>query len=126
MDYSDFELVAAVGLCILGPLSTVIIGITLHRRRTEGISHWYLLCGILGAILYGFFAGTILISVVPPPYVPGLSEGRGLDLRGIILILGSWLGGLFTALGTVLCFAISHMLHQRLKRKALEDGKLVA
>ncbi|PQZ93026.1 hypothetical protein CQ018_11275 [Arthrobacter sp. MYb227] len=126
MDYNDFELIAAVGLCLIGPLAAVTSAVLLHRRRPDGISHWYLLCGILGSILYGFFAGLMLIELFPPPYVPGLSEGRGLDLRGIILILGSWVGGLLAGLGTMLSFAISQSIQWRRKRKALQDGKLVA
>lgn len=124
MDYNDFELIAAVGLCLIGPLVAVITGVLLHRRRHSGAGHWYLFCGLLGSILYGFFAGLLLNAMYPPPYVPGLSEGRGLDLRGIILILSSWLGGLLAGLGTVLCFAISQAICWRRKRKALQDETL--
>lgn len=125
MDYDDFEMLAAVGLCLIGPAAVITTGVLLHRRRPRGAGNLYLFCGILGSIVYGYAAWVLLLTIFPPPYVPGLSEGRGLDLRGMILILGSWLGGLLAGLSTVLSFAISQAINWRRKRATARDETLV-
>lgn len=125
MDYDDFELIAAVGLCLIGPAAVITVGVLLHRLRPSGAGNLYLFCGILGSIVYGYAAGVLMLTTFPPPYVPGLSEGRGLDLRGMILILGSWLGGLLAGLGTVLSFAISQFINKRRKQEIARDETLI-
>lgn len=116
MDYNDFELVAFWVLCFLGALVPLVTGVLLHRHRGASAMGWYLFLGILGSIAYGYCAGLLLNQAVPPPYVPGLSEGRGLDLRGMGLIIGSWIGGVFGVLATVLTFAVSTIVRWNRRR----------
>lgn len=104
MDYNDFELVAFWVLsCAPGVLLT-IAGIFVHRRLARTWMPRYLILGILGCFIYAAFAGLVVMRLFPPPYVPGLSEGRGLDLRGVGFVAGSWVGalaGVVLALTTV-------------------------
>lgn len=44
--------------------------------------------------IYAMLAGRLAAQMFPPPYVPGVSEGRGLDLRGVGFFIGSWIGAL--------------------------------
>ncbi|MFJ6419091.1 hypothetical protein [Paeniglutamicibacter sp. NPDC091659] len=58
-------------------------------------------------------------TLVPQPYVPGLSEGQGQDLCGIALIFGSWIGGILATLPTV---AIPGFVHRNTIRPS--DGHI--
>src|SRR5690606_28276793 len=93
MDYNDFELAAFWVLCFAAVVPLVILGVLVHLRCGARARGWYLFLGCFGSIVYGLFAGGLVNTMFPPPYVQGLSEGRGLDLRGVALILGSWAGG---------------------------------
>lgn len=126
MDYNDFELVAFRVLCLAAALPLVAIGIHVHVRRGARAGHWYLVLGCLGSIVYGLFAGPAVGAVFPPPYVPGLSEGKGLDLRGISLVFGSWFGGLLGALATLATFATSQAVHRRRQRRAARSAHMPA
>ena len=122
MDYNDFELVAFWVLCLAAALPLVAIGIHVHVCRGARAGHWYLVLGCLGSIVYGLFAGLAIGSVFPPPYVPGLSEGRGLDLRGISLVFGSWFGGVLGFLATLATFATSKSVRWRRQRRAARSA----
>lgn len=115
MDYDAFEFVA---FCVLAGAPGVLLittGIIAHNRSSGTWIPRYLVLGILGCFIHAMFAGGIVRQLFPPPYVPGLSEGRGLDLRGIGFFVGSWIGalaGVVCALLTVAGSAIT----QRLRR----------
>ena len=119
MDYNDFETAAFWALGLGAALVSVATGVQLQVRRgadtVDRAMYRYLLWGVVGSVTYGLFAGMLLGALVPPPYVPGLSEGRGLDLRGLALVLGSWLGGLLGVLATVLtalvCWIVRRQRH---------------
>ena len=104
MDYNDFELVAFWVLSLAPGVLLTITGIFVHRRLSTAWVPRYLIFGILGCFIYAAFAAPVVMRLFPPPYVPGLSEGRGLDLRGVGLVVGSWIGafaGVVFALLTV-------------------------
>lgn len=93
MDYNDVEFVAFWVLsCAPGVLLTVA-GIVAHKRSYMWIPR-YLIVGILGCFIYAAFLGALIVQLFPPPDVPGLSGGRGLDLRGVGFVIGSWIGGI--------------------------------
>lgn len=119
MDYNDFELAAFWVLCIGAALILVVTGSLLHRHCGAKAMGWFLFLGIIGSMIYGYFAGILLIAAVPPPYVPGLSEGRGLDLRGMALVLGSWCGGVLGVLATILTCAVSKATRWNKRRKSI-------
>lgn len=104
MVYDDFELAAFWVLSGAPAILLMIAGIRAHGRQSKAWPHLYLIFGIGGCIVYAAFAGVLVAKLFPPPYVAGLSEGRGLDLRGMGILFGSWLGaiaGVVTALLTV-------------------------
>ncbi|MBE4718986.1 hypothetical protein [Pseudarthrobacter sp. AB1] len=94
MDYNDFELVAFWVLSLAPGVLLMTAGIIAHNRLSTAWVPRYLILGILGCFIYAVLAGGLVAKLFPPPYVPGLSEGRGLDLRGVGLFVGSWIGGL--------------------------------
>lgn len=117
MDYNDYELVAFWVLCLGAAMPLVAIGVFVHLRRGARALDWYMFLGCIGSIAYGCFAGLVVDAVFPPPYVPGLSEGRGLDLRGVALVIGSWIGGILGVVATVATFLVSKLVHWRRQRK---------
>lgn len=94
MDYNDFELIAFWVLSLAPGVLLMTTGIIAHKRKSIAWVHLCLLDSILGCFIYGMFAGGLIGTLFPPPYVPGLSDGNGLDLRGIGFIAGAWLGAL--------------------------------
>ena len=124
MDYNDFELVAFWVLCLAAALPLVAIGIHVHVRRGARALDWYMFLGCLGSIAYGLFAGLAVGAAFPPPYVPGLSEGKGLDVRGISLVFGSWFGGILGFLATLATFATSKSVHWRRHRRAARSARV--
>jgi hypothetical protein len=113
VDYNDFELVAFWVLSLAPGVFLATAGIIAHNRLSTAWVPRYLILGILGCFIYAAFAGVLIAKLFPPPYVPGLSEGRGLDLRGIGFMFGSWIGavaGVVFALMTVAGSAILRRL----------------
>lgn len=117
MDYNDFELVAFWVLTLAAALPLAAIGILVHVRGGARAPGLYLVLGSTASIVYGYFAGMVAGALFPPPYVPGLSEGKGLDLRGVALVFGSWIGGILGVLATLATFAVSRLVHWRRARK---------
>lgn len=94
MGYNEFEYVAFWVLVLAPGVVMVTTGIRAHKVPSTTWVPRYLILGILGCFIYAAFAGSLIAKMVPPPYVPGLSDGKGLDLRGVGLVVGSWIGGL--------------------------------
>ena len=113
MDYNDFELIAFWVLSLAPGVLLMITGIIAHNRKSTGWVHRYLLFAILGCFIYGMFAGGLIGTLFPPPYVPGLSDGIGLDLRGIGFIAGAWLGALAGVAFALMTVAGSWMVRRR-------------
>ncbi|MDQ0618088.1 hypothetical protein QFZ33_002112 [Arthrobacter globiformis] len=99
----------------------VTIGIIAHNKLCKPWMPRYLILGILGCFIYAMFAGRLVAQLFPPPYVPGLSEGRGLDLRGVGIFIGSWIG----ALAGVVCALIT-VAGSSLMRRLRDPGRLVS
>lgn len=110
MDYNDFELVAFWVLSTVPSVLLVIKGTVAHRGLSTAWVPRFLIFCIPGCLIYAAFAGGLVARLVPPPYVPGLSDGRGLDLRGVGLIVGSWIGGLAGAVTALITVAASSIL----------------
>jgi hypothetical protein len=121
VDYNDFELVAFWVLSSAPGVLLVTIGIIAHNKLCKPWMPRYLILGILGCFIYAMFAGGLVAQLFPPPYVPGLSEGRGLDLRGVGIFIGSWIG----ALAGVVCALIT-VAGSSLMRRLRDPGRLVS
>jgi hypothetical protein len=113
VDYNDFELTALWVLSLAPGVLLMIAGIIAHKRMSTGWVYRYLLFAILGCFIYAMFAGGLIGTLFPPPYVSGLSEGRGLDLRGIGFIVGSWIGALAGVAFALLTVAGSWIVRRR-------------
>lgn len=116
MDYNDFELVAFWVLSLAPGVLLATAGITAHKRLSTARVPRYLILGILGCFIYAMFAGVLMGKLFPPPYVPGLSEGRGLDLRGIGFIVGSWIGAVVGVVFAVVTVAGSSIVRRQAGR----------
>ncbi|MDO2933119.1 hypothetical protein Q2T94_02210 [Paeniglutamicibacter sulfureus] len=122
MDYNDYDydLIGFWVLTSAAALVSITVGSLVHMRGGSRAPGLYLVLGVAASIVYGIFAGIVVGAIFEPPYVPGLSEGRGLDLRGIGLIIGSWVGGALGVLATVLMWTISTFIRWRRKRRTTE------
>ena len=117
MDYIDFEIAAFWVLCFAAAVPLAIFGVLVHLRCSARARGWYLFLGCFASIIYGLFAGGLVNAMFPPPYVQGLSEGRGLDLRGIALIFGSWAGGILGIVTVVATSLVSSWVRPGRRRK---------
>ncbi|MET3172825.1 UNVERIFIED_ORG: hypothetical protein ABIB52_000653 [Arthrobacter sp. UYCu721] len=113
MDYNYFELVAFWVLSLAPGVFLAIAGIIAHNRLSTAWVPRYLILGILGCFIYAMFAGGLVAKLFPPPYVPGLSEGRGLDLRGVGLFIGAWIGALAGVVLALMTVAGSSIVRRR-------------
>lgn len=117
MDYNDFELGAFWVLSSAPGILLIIAGIIAHNRLSKAWMPRYLVLGVLGCFVYAMFAGGLVAHLFQPPYVPGLSEGRGLDLRGVGFFIGSWIGALAGVVCALITVAVSWMMQR------LRDGR---
>jgi hypothetical protein len=116
MNYNDFEFVAFCILSSAPGLVLITVGIIAHHRSAKAWIPGYLIVGILSCFLYAMFAGRLAAQLFPPPYVPGLSEGRGLDLRGVGFFVGAWIGAIAGVAGALITAAGSS-LTLRIRRR---------
>ncbi|QHK19730.1 hypothetical protein GU243_08310 [Pseudarthrobacter psychrotolerans] len=119
MDYNDFELAAFWALAAAPSVLLILTGTIAHNRLSKGWIPRYLILGILGCFIYAAFAAPVVMRLFPPPYVPGLSEGRGLDLRGVGSVVGSWIGALAGVVFALITVAGSAIIHQYKVAKSL-------
>jgi hypothetical protein len=126
VDYDNFELVCFWVLAVAPALLLVTIGIAAHRKWATRWQPKYLVLGISCCIFYALFGGRLIawpiMSIVPPPYVPGLSEGRGLDLRGIGFFIGPWIGAIASTIAALITACTSQVLILLRSRRALAGG----
>jgi len=112
VDYNDFELVAFSVLSSAPGILLILGGIVAHNRLSKAWMPQYLVLGILGCFVYATFAGGLVAHLFPPPYVPGLSEGRGLNLRGVGFFIGSWIGALAGVVCALITVAVSSIVRR--------------
>lgn len=113
MDYNDVEFVAFWVMSLAPGVLLILVGIVAHNRLSKAWMPRYLVLGILGCFVYAMFAGGLVAHLFPPPYVPGLSEGRGLDLRGVGFFIGSWIGALAGVVCALITVAGSSIMRRR-------------
>lgn len=118
MDYDDIELLASCVLAVIPAGMLVLIGLVVHKRASAGALGRYTLIGIMASLLYAFIAPSVAMALVPPPYDPYFASGRGLDLRGMVLVLGSWVGAILGAGTVLIVFGVTRALSWKAKRVA--------
>ena len=110
MDWNTFELVS---FCVLslGPIVILTLaGRMVRAKRSSTWLNWYLILGIGCSTALLLFGGRVLGIVFPPPYEPSLAGGRGLDLRGILLVFGTLVGGVTGIVTTGISFSRSYRM----------------
>ena len=107
VDWNTFE-AAAFWVLAVGPI--VILAVTarlVYAKGSGACLAWYFHLGGLLSLAYVFFSGFLVLEIFPPPYVPGLSEGQGLDLRGLALVFGGMVGGVAGFITTLISFGVA-------------------
>lgn len=124
MDYDNLELVVGAVLVLVPIVAVSAIGMWCLRQAQRRMP-WFFFLAPLGSIIYAWLAGGLAVKVFPPPYDEYFASGSGLDLRGMIIILGAMLGGgagVVTA--AVICagnLILSLVLQRREARARLPD-----
>ncbi|ASN40126.1 hypothetical protein [Paeniglutamicibacter terrestris] len=118
MEYDDIELLASCVLAVIPAGMLVLIGLVVHKRASAGALGRYTLIGIMASLLYAFIAPSVAMAFVPPPYDPYFAGGRGLDLRGMLLVLGSWVGATLGVGATLIVFGVTKALSWKANRVA--------
>ncbi len=106
MAYERVSAVLFFVLIIAPVLVSVGAGLGVHRRGRREALKIYLGAGAFLALVYAFLAPPVVNWLVPPPYDPTFAGGRGLDLRGVGLVIAGWLGGAAGLVATVVSFTV--------------------
>lgn len=114
MDYGQLSEIAFILLIIVPIIASAAIGLDTHLRRGRHALALYLSYGIAACMLYAAAAGLLANWLIPPPYDPAFAGGRGLDLRGVGLIIGGWIG----AAGALATTIISYLVYRLRNSKA--------
>ncbi len=117
MVYNDLERVLFCVLAAAPAVLLVIAGAFTHIKLSRRWMPRYLIAGILACIAFFAFGGTAVLAIFPPPYDPYFAGGRGLDLRGIGLVVGAWIGAIGGGMATLGTFGFSALLVRRQTRE---------
>ncbi len=107
LEYAQFEVIVFWGLLTLPVLVLVPTANAVHVGRRAKMMARFLLLGMSGSLIYGIFAVFLVLLLFPQPE----SSGAGLDLSGLALYFGSWGGGSAGTVTTLICVAVSTMVH---------------
>lgn len=117
MNYDSLEILGFWGLSTFPAAALVATGMLIHTRSSDALMSRYLIGGIGASIVYAMFAGILVLQMFPPPFEPGLSSGRGLDLRGMGFVLGGFVGGASGAATALVAFVTSRTVKWHRRRK---------
>ena len=95
MGWNIFELTAFFVLSLAPIVVLAVAGRFVRLKQSRVWLNWYLSLGLLSSAALMFFGGPVMMKVFPPPYVPGLSEGRGIGSSRVardFWFLGWWGG----------------------------------
>ncbi|HKU35046.1 MAG TPA: hypothetical protein VJP90_05805 [Paenarthrobacter sp.] len=117
MDYDSLERVLFSVLAVAPSVLLVVAGVLTHTKLSRQWMPRYLIVGILACIAFFAFGGTAALAMFPPPHDEHFAGGKGLDLRGIGLIVGAWIGAAAGGMATLATFGISALLVRRRTRE---------
>lgn len=117
MVYDDLERVLFCVLAVAPAVLLVIAGAITHTKLSRRWMPRYLIAGILACIAFFAFGGAAAMAIFPPPYDAYFASGKGLDLRGVGLMVGAWIGATAGAVATLGTFGVSAY---RVRRQARE------
>lgn len=116
MDYNNLERVLFCVLATAPSVLLVVAGALTHAKLSRQWMPRYLITGILACIAFFAFGGTAAMAIFPPPYDAYFASGKGLDLRGIGLMFGAWIGAVAGGVATLGTFGVSAYLVRRQSR----------
>ncbi|RAN76459.1 hypothetical protein B5P43_22910 [Bacillus sp. SRB_336] len=92
LDYDTTELVVGAALVLL-PIAGLVAAGLWCMKKPKARMPWFFFLGPAASLAYGWLAGQLALAVFGPPFDPAFAGGRGLDLRGMIIVLGAMAGG---------------------------------
>ncbi|PYI68421.1 hypothetical protein CVV68_06315 [Arthrobacter livingstonensis] len=92
MDYDTTEMAVGAALVLL-PIAGLVAAGLWCMKKPQARMPWFFFLGPAAALAYGWFAGQLALTAFPPPFDPAFAGGRGLDLRGMIIVLCAMAGG---------------------------------
>ncbi len=114
MNYNTIELTVGAVLVLL-PITAVSAAGMWCLNRAHQRMPWFFFLAPVGSIVISWLACMLAMAVFPRPYDAYFAGGRGLDLRGMIIIFGGMLGG-FAGIVTSMVLCAGNLVRQYLQR----------
>lgn len=110
MDYDTVELLVGAVLVLLPVVALIVAGLWCLKAPAKRMP-WFFFLGPVASLVYSWTAGSLALTVFPPPYSAYFAGGNGLDLRGVIIVLGAMAGGA-AGIATSIVFCILNLMRQ--------------
>lgn len=121
MDYETVELVVGAVLALV-PISVVVGAGCWCLKAPARRMPWLFFLGPIASLVYSWGAGQLALAVFPPPYDAYFAGGNGLDLRGIIIVLGAMAGGVAGIL-TSIVFVVLNLIRQWSRSRTVASSR---
>lgn len=115
MEYETIELTVGAVLVLLPITAVSAAGLWCLDRERQRMP-WFIFLAPVGSIALAWLACTLAMAAFPPPYDADFASGRGLDLRGMIIIFGGMLGAFAGIITSVALCAGNLALHSWRRR----------
>lgn len=113
MDYEDLEFILFWVLAVAPAVVITIAGAVMHTTLPKPWMLRFLVAGLIACIAYCAFGGVAALRLFPPPHDDYVAGGRGLDLRGVGLVFGGFVGAAAGAAATLATFGVSAFMARR-------------
>lgn len=120
MDYETIELTVGAVLVLL-PVTAVSMAGRWCLNREQQRMPWFFFLAPVGSIIIAWLTCMVAVAVFPPPHDAYFAGGSGLDLRGVIIILGGMLGG-FAGIVTSVVLCAGNLVRQYLQHRRVSPG----
>ncbi|MDD0857102.1 hypothetical protein NHF46_03455 [Arthrobacter alpinus] len=116
MDYESVELLIGAVLALVPVAALVVAGLWCLKAPAKRMP-WFFFLGPVASLIYSWTAGSLALTLFPPPYNAYFDSGRGLDLRGMIIVFGAMAGGA-AGIVTSIVFCALNLMRQWSRSRA--------
>ena len=120
MDYDTVELLVGVVLALVPVAVLVVAGLWCLKAPTKRMP-WFFFLGPVASVIYSWTAGSLALTLFPPPYDAYFDSGLGLDLRGMIITFGAMAGGA-AGIVTSIVFCVLNLIRQWIRSRTAASG----
>lgn len=124
MDYDTVELLVGAVLALVPVTVLVVAGLWCLKAPAKRMP-WFFFLGPVSSLIYSWTAGSLALTLFPPPYDAYFDSGRGLDLRGMIIAFGAMAGGA-AGIVTSIVFCVLNLIRQWIRSRTAANARSVA